>query len=151
MRQTKTLILYRDDLLLSTYHKPFNEIEFDDFFINKNHFITEDIVMFFDYDGSSKILKDRFPKNMTKNEMMTSVVHLLAKNMFYGDWVWETPNERVITMLMTRLGLYPFESEIEMIKKTGRMAVPTISVGEQVVVGFDRNALERLLPSGRST
>jgi glutaredoxin len=39
----------------------------------------------------------------------------------------------------------------EMIKKTGRMAVPTISVGEQVVVGFDRNALERLLPSGRST
>lgn len=33
----------------------------------------------------------------------------------------------------------------EMIRKTGRMAVPTIKVGEQVVVGFDRNQLERLL------
>jgi len=34
----------------------------------------------------------------------------------------------------------------EMIKKTGRMAVPTITVGNQVVVGFNRSELERLLP-----
>ena len=33
----------------------------------------------------------------------------------------------------------------EMIRKPCRMAVPTIKVGEQVVVGFDRNQLERLL------
>jgi glutaredoxin len=34
----------------------------------------------------------------------------------------------------------------EMIKKTGRMAVPTVTVGNQVVVGFNRSELERLLP-----
>ena len=33
----------------------------------------------------------------------------------------------------------------EMIKKTGRMAVPTITVGEQVVVGFNKNELEKLI------
>ena len=33
----------------------------------------------------------------------------------------------------------------EMIKKTGRMAVPTILVGEQVVVGFNQPELEKLL------
>ncbi len=33
----------------------------------------------------------------------------------------------------------------EMLKKTGRMAVPTITVGNHVVVGFDRNELEKLL------
>jgi len=34
----------------------------------------------------------------------------------------------------------------EMVKKTGRMAVPTVTVGNQVVVGFNRAELERLLP-----
>jgi len=33
----------------------------------------------------------------------------------------------------------------EMIKKTGRMAVPTVTIGNQVVVGFNRNELEKLL------
>jgi len=33
----------------------------------------------------------------------------------------------------------------EMIRKTGRMAVPTITMGSQVVVGFNRNELEKLL------
>lgn len=33
----------------------------------------------------------------------------------------------------------------EMIRKTGRMAVPTITVGEQVVVGFNKNELEKLI------
>jgi glutaredoxin len=33
----------------------------------------------------------------------------------------------------------------EMVRKTGRMAVPTITVGNKVVVGFDRNELEKLL------
>ena len=33
----------------------------------------------------------------------------------------------------------------EMLSKTGRMAVPTIAVGNQTVVGFDRGKLEELL------
>lgn len=33
----------------------------------------------------------------------------------------------------------------EMVQKTGRLAVPTIAVGNQVVVGFDRRRLEELL------
>jgi len=33
----------------------------------------------------------------------------------------------------------------EMVRKTGRMAVPTITVGEQVVVGFNKNELEKLI------
>jgi len=32
-----------------------------------------------------------------------------------------------------------------MIQKTGRMAVPTILVGDQVVVGYNPTELERLL------
>jgi len=32
-----------------------------------------------------------------------------------------------------------------LIAKTGRMAVPVIVVGEEVVVGFDRGRLQRLL------
>jgi glutaredoxin 3 len=33
----------------------------------------------------------------------------------------------------------------ELITRTGRMAVPVITVGDQVVVGFDRGRLKRLL------
>ena len=33
----------------------------------------------------------------------------------------------------------------EMVRKTGRMAVPTILVGDQVVVGYNPAELERLL------
>jgi len=33
----------------------------------------------------------------------------------------------------------------EMLAKSGKMAVPTIVVGNQVVVGFDRSKLEQLL------
>lgn len=33
----------------------------------------------------------------------------------------------------------------DMVKKTGRMAVPTITAGDQVVVGFNRSELEKLL------
>ncbi|MDF9407825.1 glutaredoxin family protein [Pelotomaculum isophthalicicum JI] len=33
----------------------------------------------------------------------------------------------------------------EMIRKTGRMAVPTVTMGSQVVVGFNRNELEKML------
>ncbi len=33
----------------------------------------------------------------------------------------------------------------EMVKKTGRMAVPTIVVDDHVVVGFDKKELEKLI------
>lgn len=33
----------------------------------------------------------------------------------------------------------------EMVKKTGRLAVPTITVGEHVVVGFNKSELEKLI------
>jgi len=55
---------------------------------------------------------------MTREEKLKTIVKLFAKNMFYGDWNWETPNERVITMLMQDVGLYPFKDEDEMILNT---------------------------------
>ncbi|HBV95718.1 MAG TPA: NrdH-redoxin [Desulfotomaculum sp.] len=33
----------------------------------------------------------------------------------------------------------------DMLRKAGRMAVPTITVGDQVVVGFNPSELEKLL------
>jgi glutaredoxin len=33
----------------------------------------------------------------------------------------------------------------ELIARTGRMAVPVITVGDEVIVGFDRGRLQRLL------
>jgi glutaredoxin len=33
----------------------------------------------------------------------------------------------------------------ELLAKTGRMAVPVITVGDEIVVGFDRGRLQRLL------
>ena len=36
----------------------------------------------------------------------------------------------------------------ELIERTGRMAAPVITVGDEVVVGFDRGKLQRLLGIG---
>jgi glutaredoxin 3 len=33
----------------------------------------------------------------------------------------------------------------EMLEKTGRMAVPAVVVGSEVVVGFDRSKLDKLI------
>lgn len=55
---------------------------------------------------------------MTNEQKFETIAKLFAKNMFYGNWQWETPNERVITMLMQDVGLYPFKDEDEMISKT---------------------------------
>lgn len=57
-------------------------------------------------------------EEMTREEKLETIVKLFAKIMFYGDWEWETPNERVITMLMQEVGMYPFKDEDEMISKT---------------------------------
>ncbi len=55
---------------------------------------------------------------MTREEKLETIVKLFAKIMFYGDWEWGTPNERVITMLMQEVGMYPFKNEDDMISKT---------------------------------
>jgi len=57
-------------------------------------------------------------KYMTNQEKFETITKLFAKAMFHGNWQWETPNERVITMLMQELGLYPFTDEDEMIRNT---------------------------------
>lgn len=37
------------------------------------------------------------------------------------------------------------QAKNEMLQKTGKLAVPTIMVGDTAVVGFDRSKLEKLL------
>ncbi|MBT6051127.1 MAG: hypothetical protein HOG49_30375 [Candidatus Scalindua sp.] len=53
-----------------------------------------------------------------RERKLATIVKLFAKAMFHGNWVWETPNERVIEMLMRDIGMYPFEDENDMISKT---------------------------------
>jgi len=55
---------------------------------------------------------------MTREQKLEAIVKLFAKCMFYGNWKWETPNERVIEMLMKEIDLYPFPSEDAMIFST---------------------------------
>jgi len=55
---------------------------------------------------------------MTREQKLETIVKLFAKSMFHGDWKWETPNERVIEMLMKEVGYYPFKDEDEMIYHT---------------------------------
>lgn len=55
---------------------------------------------------------------MTREEKLEAVVKIFSKCMFYGDWKWETPNERTIEMLMTELGYFPYKNEDDMIAKS---------------------------------
>lgn len=55
---------------------------------------------------------------MTREEKLEVVVRLFSKCMFYGDWKWETPNERTMQMLMEDLGYYPYNDEDDMIAKS---------------------------------
>jgi len=54
----------------------------------------------------------------SRNKKLETLARLLGKIWFYGEWKSETPNERVIQMLMQELGLYPFKDEDEMIQQT---------------------------------
>ena len=56
-------------------------------------------------------------KVMTREEKFETIVKVLAKCMHW-DWNWETPNERVIEMLMREVDLYPFPDEDVMIRQT---------------------------------
>lgn len=51
-------------------------------------------------------------------DKLETLAKLLAKSWFYGNWEWETPNERIMQMLMQDLGYYPFKDEDEMIHHT---------------------------------
>jgi len=55
---------------------------------------------------------------MTREEKLETIVKLFSKAMFYGDWKWETPNERVIQMLIEEVGYYPYKDEDDMITKS---------------------------------
>jgi predicted GNAT family acetyltransferase len=57
-------------------------------------------------------------EQMTREEKLETIVKLFSKAMFYGNWKWETANERVIEMLMREVGYYPFKNEDEMIYHT---------------------------------
>jgi len=53
-----------------------------------------------------------------RKDKLETLAKLLAKTWFYCDWKWESPNERVMQMLMQDLGLYPFKDEDEAIQQT---------------------------------
>ena len=53
-----------------------------------------------------------------RRERLDVLARLLAKSWFYGKWEWETPNERIMQMIMQELGYYPFKNEDEMILGT---------------------------------
>ena len=50
--------------------------------------------------------------------MKDYAVKVMAKIMNGTDWRWESPNERVLEMLMRKLRLYPLEEIEEVIEKT---------------------------------
>lgn len=55
---------------------------------------------------------------LIRADKLETLAKLLAKSWFYGNWEWETPNERIMQMLMQDLGYYPFKDEDEMIHHT---------------------------------
>ena len=57
------------------------------------------------------------------------------------------PNSRGWTVRVVPDGDAYFRIEWELVRLTGRMAVPVIVVDDQVVVGFDRPKLQALLAS----
>lgn len=57
-------------------------------------------------------------EDMSRTDKLEMVARLFSKAMFHGDWIWETPNERTMEMLLRELGYWPFEDEDDMIKKT---------------------------------
>ena len=77
-------------------------------------FIWYNSIMGYDYWYSVAIA----PTKRERTEKLEALSKVLAKIWYYGNWKWETPNERVMQMLMEELGLYPFKDEDEMIEKT---------------------------------
>jgi hypothetical protein len=57
-------------------------------------------------------------EQLIRADKLETLAKLLAKSWFYGNWEWETPNERIMQMLMQDLGYYPFKNKDEMIQQT---------------------------------
>ena len=66
----------------------------------------------------AKLIQNHQPFIDNRKDKLETLAKLLAKTWFYCDWKWESPNERVMQMLMQDLGLYPFKDEDEMIQQT---------------------------------
>jgi len=66
----------------------------------------------------AKLIQNNQPFIDNRKDKLETLAKLLAKTWFYCDWKWESPNERVMQMLMQDLGLYPFKDEDEMIQQT---------------------------------
>jgi hypothetical protein len=94
-----------------------NTISFDEFRILSDLAGSNHLLEKLAYKGG-EVTEDFNTNKMTREEKLETIVQLFAKTMFYGDWGWETPNERVIEMLMKEVGYYPFKDEDEMIYKT---------------------------------
>ena len=62
--------------------------------------------------------KEMEDATISRMETLETLAKLLAKSWHYNNWDWETPNERVMEMLMVRLGYYPIDDEDEVIIKT---------------------------------
>lgn len=71
-----------------------------------------------EYIQSSNPIELPSDEEIERIEQLEVLAKVLAKTWYYGDWKWETPNERVMQMMMERLGYYPFDGEDEMIKHT---------------------------------
>lgn len=71
-----------------------------------------------DYNWLYQISKPAARQPLSKEDKLDIIAKVFAKIMFYSDWKWNTPNERVIEMFMRELGYYPFNNEDEMIRKT---------------------------------
>jgi len=66
----------------------------------------------------AKLIKNHQSFIDNRKDKLETLAKLLAKTWFYCDWKWESPNERVMQMLMQDLGLYPFKNEDEAIQQT---------------------------------
>ena len=69
-------------------------------------------------DHYAKLIQNNKSFIDNRKYKLETLAKLLAKTWFHCDWKWESPNERVMQMLMQDLGLYPFKDEDEMIQQT---------------------------------
>lgn len=81
-----------------------------------NHIVDANKMVDNHIGETNKMIDDR--KASVVNDHLETLAKVLAKTWFYGDWKWETPNERVMHFIMVELGLYPFLTEDDMTAKT---------------------------------
>jgi hypothetical protein len=75
-----------------------------------------------------------------RHTYLETLAKVLAKTWFYGDWKWETPNERVMHFIMVELGLYPFLDEDSMTAKT-QVSEDYYRLAAKYVRGYSENEM----------